>query len=374
MTSLSDLVKNLTPTEKSEVVIVVFVADFSQSYRQKVSEDVKMTYPKEVNEGMLQIIVAPREFYPNMETLPPLYGDKPDRVQWRSKQALDYSFLYFYCANISKYYIQLEDDVLVEPGYLQSLKDFIEIQDPGWSTLEFGATGFIGMMYRGEHLFNLARFSRHLFWTMPIDWIFRVYNEIFLNGNSDRYKRTPPIFKHIGVFSSLEGQTRGLEDFANSSDKDEILIRKFQIGPNPPANVTTSIAEYVLPNSIDHAYNLRGFYWGKAVQIGDSIDIVLINAVKLSRIVFASGSTTYPQDSFKDTELLVGTESHGGCTDFKSVKSFVDISVVDVTFGSELDYPVKCIRLQIRAARGASNGIINWLLITEIAVIPKFTA
>eukprot|EP00434_Breviolum_minutum_P006965 symbB.v1.2.006148.t2/scaffold360.1/size220131/2 len=42
------------------------------------------------------------------------FGDSPKRQWWRTKQNLDYTFLMWYAANLSDYYMQLEDDI--QPG------------------------------------------------------------------------------------------------------------------------------------------------------------------------------------------------------------------------------------------------------------------
>lgn len=41
-------------------------------------------------------------------------GDDMERVTWRSKQALDFSFLMMYAKDRGTFYVQLEDDVLQE--------------------------------------------------------------------------------------------------------------------------------------------------------------------------------------------------------------------------------------------------------------------
>ena len=41
-------------------------------------------------------------------------GDDMERVTWRSKQALDFSFLMMYAKDRGTFYVQLEDDVLTK--------------------------------------------------------------------------------------------------------------------------------------------------------------------------------------------------------------------------------------------------------------------
>ena len=87
--------------------------------------------------GLIEIISPPAGFYPDMSSLkqtlgniveklltifpwwsiliiPIVPGDDMERVTWRSKQALDFSFLMMYAKDRGTFYVQLEDDVLTK--------------------------------------------------------------------------------------------------------------------------------------------------------------------------------------------------------------------------------------------------------------------
>ena len=64
--------------------------------------------------GLIEIISPPGEFYPDMASLKQTLGDDMERVTWRSKQALDFSFLMMYAKDRGTFYVQLEDDVLTK--------------------------------------------------------------------------------------------------------------------------------------------------------------------------------------------------------------------------------------------------------------------
>ena len=56
-----------------------------------------------------------------MRSLQQTMGDDMERVTWRSKQALDFSFLMMYAKDRGTFYVQLEDDVLTKKvGYSDS--------------------------------------------------------------------------------------------------------------------------------------------------------------------------------------------------------------------------------------------------------------
>ena len=47
-----------------------------------------------------------------------------DRVRWRSKQALDFTFLMMYAKDRGTYYVQLEDDVITKHGFISTMRNF----------------------------------------------------------------------------------------------------------------------------------------------------------------------------------------------------------------------------------------------------------
>ena len=356
--TLQSLVSNLRKEEKGDVQIAVFVADLSTEYRQWVKEQVSSNFKNEIESGLIIVFAAPTSFYPDLENLLPFFGDSTDRVKWRSKQCLDYSYLYYYCSDMSDYFLLVEDDIIAETGYLQRMKEFIKLKSEGrgWKMLQFGARGFIGMLYHSKDVLSLAKFIRKFFWTMPIDWLFSLFNDVHFDKEVKTYGMYPPLFLHAGTVSSLDGQSRGLEDL------EERIVKVYQTKPNPPANISSTIDKVFDLNNLENLYRGHGVFWAKHVEKGNTIDIALNNAVPLKRVVFASGSKRSPNDRFYDTALLTSSFSdrNGLCSRYKEQATFLNKTVIDFTFDqNEL---TKCIRLQIIRAENF------WLLVTEIAI------
>ncbi len=59
--------------------------------------------------GLLQIIVPPIDFYPNLNSMAPdrVFNDSSERVKWRVKQVYDFSYLMTYAQPRGKYYLQV---------------------------------------------------------------------------------------------------------------------------------------------------------------------------------------------------------------------------------------------------------------------------
>ena len=60
----------------------------------------------------MQILQVSPSAYPPLTNLKRNYNDAPERVYWRSKQVVDFAFMFYYGKDLAQYYLQIEDDVL----------------------------------------------------------------------------------------------------------------------------------------------------------------------------------------------------------------------------------------------------------------------
>ena len=84
----------------------------------------------------------------------------------------DYLFLWSYSLGKSKYYIQLEDDIIAKPDFLTFIDKSITNEPRGWFMLEFSNLGFIGKCFRDADL-RVSYFDLELFLKLKLccrDW------------------------------------------------------------------------------------------------------------------------------------------------------------------------------------------------------------
>ena len=82
-------------------------------------------YKSEVDSGLLDIIVPPKEFYPpNLDTLgyDKVFNDSNERVKWRTKQNYDFSYLMTYAQKRGSYYLQVEFKFQIKKYFYNSFK------------------------------------------------------------------------------------------------------------------------------------------------------------------------------------------------------------------------------------------------------------
>ena len=123
-----------------------------------------------------------------------------DRVRWRAKQSLDFTFLMMCAKERGTYYVQLEDDVISKNGFISTMKTFAAEKtaaDKSWLVLtqskrengkigfvkifrfiiDFCALGFIGKMFKTVDLPFISQFLLMFYKNKPgakqspfLDW------------------------------------------------------------------------------------------------------------------------------------------------------------------------------------------------------------
>ena len=174
--TIKSLLDAMNELEKSDALIVVMIAEIDDAaFVQKTIELLTKAYKYEINSGLLDIIVPPVEFYPNLNHLSPdkVFNDSSERVRWRTKQNYDFSYLMTYAQKRGGYYLQLEDDVVSKSGFFTIVKQFIQSQRRNeWMMIEFSQLGFIGKLFKSRDLPMFVNFFLMFASDKPVDWLF----------------------------------------------------------------------------------------------------------------------------------------------------------------------------------------------------------
>lgn len=126
------------------VSVVVCVCDTRRECRENIKTNLTRTFLPHIKSELIHVIETPGNLYTPLSSLKRTFNDSEERVHWRSKQNLDYSYLMQYCANRSDYYLHLEDDVITVPNFIDKIQNYMESVNKPWAMLEFSTLGFIG--------------------------------------------------------------------------------------------------------------------------------------------------------------------------------------------------------------------------------------
>jgi len=91
--TLKSIFDSLSEEEEREALVVVFVAETDPDFVASTADELSKQFPKAIESGLLEVVAPPAAFYPPWDSLRRTLGDDPVRVQWRSKQNLDYAYL-----------------------------------------------------------------------------------------------------------------------------------------------------------------------------------------------------------------------------------------------------------------------------------------
>ncbi|XP_009947951.1 PREDICTED: alpha-1,3-mannosyl-glycoprotein 4-beta-N-acetylglucosaminyltransferase B-like [Leptosomus discolor] len=308
--TLHSLLYELSEEQENDCVIIVFVAEVNAEYVNSVAGSVKSSFPREIQSGVLEVISPPASFYPDLSNLKKTFGDSEDRVRWRTKQNLDYSFLMLYAQPKGTFYLQLEDDIIAKPDYIQSIKIFTAKQSQEWMILEFSQLGFIGKLFKSEDLPLIVEFFLMFYKDKPIDWLIDHLlwvkvcspekNEIHCEKEKAklRIRAKPSLFQHVGIYSSLAGKIQNLKD----KDFGKNVLHKAH--NNPPAKVDTSLRVYQ-QYTLEKVYNGKDCFWASFPVAGDYISFTFLDPLKAEKYFFRSGNMEHPGDKLFNTTVEV---------------------------------------------------------------------
>ncbi|XP_055045147.2 alpha-1,3-mannosyl-glycoprotein 4-beta-N-acetylglucosaminyltransferase C [Misgurnus anguillicaudatus] len=353
--TLQSIFSQSSEEELAEMVVVVLLADFDLNWVQQTVRMIQENFSNQLAKGRLLVIHANQESYPPLTGLKRNFNDAPDRVSFRSKQNVDYSFLLHFSRNLSQYYIMLEDDVTCAKNFFSYLRQHVRSMGSSkWVTLEFSKLGYIGKLYKSSDLPTLARFLYNFYQEMPCDFLLIHFRTLLMQDKIIRFR--PSLFQHAGTYSSFQGTFNRL--------KDEDFVE--ELADNPPADISTNI-EHFSTNTPDNAYNQDSdYFWGMNPIGPESYFTVTFHKPALiSRVRIQTGLEGKDELSSAIVELgrtLVEKETTRECSGFETLGSLkqglFDMSAIEKLVNTT----VYCVRIQVTAEQP------NWVIINYFQI------
>ena len=265
-------------------------------------------YSEYIESGLIEIISPPSSYYPDFNrTVKVTLGDPLNRVKWRTKQNLDFSYLMMYSQSKGTYYVQLEDDILSKPSFVTKMVSYSFKQSnlhPDWIILDFCQLGFIGKMFKSTDLSLFAMFFLMFKNDKPVDWLLtdvlttklcsidKTSKDCRKIVNQHWISFRPSLFQHIGTHSSLKGKVQKLKD------KNFGKLQLFKPHKdNPKASCYTSLHHYKT-FSIQNLYNGDSLFWSYSPSIHDHVTCDFNDPIKVSSYFIRSGNNEHPEDRF----------------------------------------------------------------------------
>ncbi|KAM4796943.1 alpha-1,3-mannosyl-glycoprotein 4-beta-N-acetylglucosaminyltransferase A isoform 2-T2 [Rhinophrynus dorsalis] len=340
--TLHSLIDRLSPEEKLDCVIIVFIGETDLEYVHSVVGSLEKEFATEISSGLVEVISPPATYYPDMTNLKETFGDSKERVRWRTKQNLDYCFLMMYAQMKGIYYIQLEDDIIAKPNYFSTIKNFaLQLSSEDWMILEFSQLGFIGKMFQTPDMTLIVEFILMFYKEKPIDWL----------------------LDHILWVKVCNPEKDADKDFLKP------LLHKIHV--NPPAEVSTSLKVYQ-GHTLEKTYLGEDFFWAITPLAGDYILFKFDKPVHVERYLFRSGNPEHPGDQLLNTtveilpfrkdylDLRNDTKDRRLPDGYFRIGKFED-GIAEGTIDSSLN-PISALRLSV-----LQNSAV-WVILNEIHI------
>lgn len=357
--TIISIINSTTASERKVITIVIFLADLDLKIKDITRRRLISRYPTFIKNGLIQIIQAPTSYYPPLDNLKRNYGDSAERVRWRSKQCIDYAFLFEYCSGLSEYYLQLEDDVISSDDFVTTIRDYVNRQEQPWSSIHFSKLGFIGKLYQDKHLKSLAAFFKMFYDEQPVDYLIGYYRVLRMLPHP--LLRLPALFQHIGMESSLKGKLQPLREIAFSA-------KRLYHGDNPAAYITSNFLAYGGGGPQQPYETQPAFFWCKRPQADHDMVIFFKEAINLTRCVIVTGDPSRPNDVFNDASVQAGTSpinEEKTCTIWTEIGKLDKRGLVDIKYEdlrTIVHTKIKCIKIKVNQSQR------NWVIIREISI------
>lgn len=364
--TLYSLITNVKASQRMYIVVIVFMVDRNQTWVRTRSKQLASKYPSLINNGFLQIVHPhDQNIYPDFTKLKRTFNDTAARVAWRTKQNIDYAYLFSYSKNISRYYVQLEDDVISAYNYYEDMLKFIHsMSGTFWYCLEYSSLGFIGKLFRSSDLQELSEYILMFFDEQPGDLLLKAMKQIKTQWKD--IIRSKSLFQHKGIVSSLSDKKQTLSDrrFQDNMHGIRLHSRKRFYHVNPSAMIDSKIVTYSDFEPV-HAYDLSDkYFWGTNPKHGDYFRIIFESPQNITRLFIDSGEATKHSDMLHDARLLVSTvhDIDEPCQNLQNVTNFVDGDVDTGLANITLPINIDCIVIELTANQS------DWVIIREVAV------
>ena len=362
--TIKRLLDVLSEEESNEVFMVIFLADFDETVKSTTLTELSTGFMKYIDQGLLHVIFAPRDYYPPLSNMKEKFGDSAQRIYWRSKLVVDFTFLMCYCKDLSKYYLHLEDDLIPAPSFYPKLVDFITSQKKPWPVLDPASMGHTAKVYHSSDLENIATYFYLMYDEMPIDWLIIYWRKIKYH---DHFILPPAsLFQHIGDNSSLSENKVSHKSKETYFDQYDIKYK----GLNPPATISSSMLNSTAGTKPEHAYNKGGgYFWAKKIKKDDFILINITHATAVREVFVDTGSYLAFNDKLKSGVLQASFGSNSNemvadgagnlCKDFETIADFKN-GVAKVTWNERRK--LSCLRILVTEEQR------EWLFVREIDV------
>ena len=228
--------KLVSAAGETQILVLVHLSDETLADRKRLTEELSKSCTTELEAGKLLVLRAPERYY------------RSGREQY------ELAVLFSAAAALSEYYIQVEDDIVAQEGFVKMLQDYvtqkINSNTTSWNMISTGREGLHRKLFRSHQLIRFAELLP-IFPEVPPDSLLWDYIDVINNMSAPKacyiafsatkikrsdvilqYHKAEAIIEHVGDVSSLEGKVQRIHD--DYFKKHNLLSTLFD---NPAADI-----------------------------------------------------------------------------------------------------------------------------------------
>ncbi|XP_016933066.3 alpha-1,3-mannosyl-glycoprotein 4-beta-N-acetylglucosaminyltransferase B [Drosophila suzukii] len=316
------LIRRMTPEQRDNSLIVIYVGETNLQFAKFIVKELSANHSMHMRSGLIDVIAPPLNYYPNFSRLHITLHDDPQRVQWRTKQNLDYIYLMSYARTKGSYYLQLEDDVLSNEGFMDYIQKFALLHghfqfahQPDWIVMSFSDLGFIGKLFPTAVLSSFVTYLQLFYNDQPIDWLLQSFvtlqscrwdsishEDCQRDFESRLLRAAQSQFQHMGALSSLAEKKQHRKDGLFNQN----LGRQRMQHLRQPLNLIASHRNSLIKQN-PNLQTGETFIWIYMPQMPKMMRYLIKNQYKKTQIRFRNSKETEVNLAEFNVELVTGS-------------------------------------------------------------------
>ncbi|XP_051854567.1 alpha-1,6-mannosyl-glycoprotein 4-beta-N-acetylglucosaminyltransferase-like [Antechinus flavipes] len=289
MHTLQSVFKSSSKSELMYFTVVVHLSDSDPKSLRQRSFNISRIFAPQILRGQLLVIHTPLAAYSSLENLK-TNGSEPFLNPILFKQIADYAFLMNFAANLSDYFLMIEDNVRCAPNFIADIQRALAIwKERPWVIMEFSQLDLTGKLCHSRDLPRLASFFLY-YLNSPPEKLFSTFYKML--GQEKPIQFSPSLFRSMD-FSIHEDNFSSDNPFhdqvSSLKPKDKFQENNFGKPNNPPAFIYTDMQIFkdYLP---EKAYSLEeDFFWALEPMAGNHLTVALEEPAKIRRVQVLTG-------------------------------------------------------------------------------------
>ena len=327
----------MTQEEKNDIIVVIIVGTRYSPLVNIISTD----FQTQIEEGWLQIVQPTVQFRNLLEKKILRQRDTNFTRGFRRhivELNMKFIFLMEYCAKMSKFYLQLNDQTETTMRFLPVIKKEISLRNISqWFGIKFSKINWVslGRLYQSRFINQITEMGA-LFYSviLPFDIIssflyYRMSNNVLIESNENPFR----------------------------------LLKIKRGDPKPNAVVKTSMS---FVNPPEQAYSDdTGYFWAQNPQPGQYFEIVFKEPITLTALRIDTGTQFYQDFIYNAVlEACLISESSSTCEkrDYRHLAEFRDPFLELSNLQDTLKGQIKTLRISFL------KKMQTWLVIRDVAL------